>query len=147
MVELSTLVDDFLINCGRIHIFCETRQLSKWLRVLSQMKMDVPDTSDASEKNISEDLVFNVETKPRIYNLCPGVYLSKPLSKKMFHMNVTENASHDCKNGNSSADDLFMVNYNFTYEVISSLPMWTNLTTNFPLLEAGEQLFITSTAS
>lgn len=64
---------DVLVDGGHIHIFCSSRQLSKSLRVIWKIKIDVPGRSDASGKKMLKEPVFIVEKKPLVYILSPGV--------------------------------------------------------------------------
>lgn len=108
---------------------------SKRFRVLSKLKMDETDSSDASGKKMLEEPVLNMGKKPLIYIRYTSVYIFNTLDKKMYLKNVSDNAIHAWKKGASAADSLRMVNYNLTGEVLSYLTMWTKVKTNVWVLK------------
>lgn len=59
----------------------------------------------------------------------------------MTHINVTEYEIKFWKEANINAEGMRIINYDGADDVLYSIPVWTNVITNVPLLPAGEVLF------
>lgn len=117
-------------------------QFLQWTNALRRERRDVSDfTTNPSGKVEQEVPVFTTETKSLVHIKTLGWYYSNPGNKRLEHMSVADSAIHFWKDGILAVGMLQMLQHTARGKVNSCIAVWTNMTTNSPLLTSSETVY------